>query len=122
LVAVEIFSLLPTLTASQRLNFSLPWNSWSKNLFMLITYDKNFKAKRLIQKKILTIYQHVSFWETIVKSVSLLQLWHPPKGWKITYLLWNFFHKVISMLITFVTSFKAKNVIQKKIFKIYQHV
>jgi hypothetical protein len=89
---------------------------------MLITYDKNFKAKRLTQKKILTIYRHVSFWETIVKTVSLLQLWHPPKGWKIAYLPWNFWHNMLFMIKKFMPNFKVKKFIQKKIFTIYQRV
>ena len=60
LVAVEMFSLLPTLTASQSLNyFFFAMKFLEKNLFMLLTYGKTFKAKTLIQKKILTIYQHV---------------------------------------------------------------
>jgi len=48
-VVVEKFSLLPTLTASQRLNyFSFSMKFSEKTLFMLITYCKNFKAKKLI--------------------------------------------------------------------------
>jgi len=81
---------------------------------MLITYVPNFKAKRLIQKKILTMYQHVPFRETIVESMSLLQLWHPLKGWKIAYLLWNFCHKIIYILITCLPNFKAKKFIKKR--------
>jgi hypothetical protein len=46
LVAVENVSLLPTLTASQSLNFIFfAMKFLGKNLFMLITYGKKFKAK-----------------------------------------------------------------------------
>jgi len=75
---------------------------------MLITYVQNSKAKILIQKNIFTIYQHVSFWETIVETISLLQLWHPSKGWKISYFLWNFGQKILYMLITCVPNYSYK--------------
>jgi hypothetical protein len=59
-VVVESFSLLPTLTTSQRLHYFLfAMKFLEKNIFMLLTYGKNFKAKKLIGKYILTIYQHV---------------------------------------------------------------
>jgi len=112
---VKSFSLLPTLTTSQRLNYYfLPWNFWNRNFFKSITYVPNFKAKRLIQKKIFTIYQHVSFWKTIVETISLLPTLTPsPKGWKFSYLIWDFCHKILYILIC-VPNFKAKKVIQKK--------
>jgi hypothetical protein len=47
LVVVEKFSLLPTLTASQSLIYSFFAMEFleKKNLFMSVTYGKNFKAK-----------------------------------------------------------------------------
>jgi hypothetical protein len=54
---VETFSLLPTLTASQSLNyFVFSMNFLEQKPLMSITYGKNFKAKKII-------YQHVYLWE-----------------------------------------------------------
>jgi len=49
LVAVEIFSQLPTLTASQSLNYYfLDMKNLKKKIFIFITYFKIFKAKKVI--------------------------------------------------------------------------
>jgi len=59
-VVVESFSLLPIDNLSKiELFFVCHEILGKKNLFMLVTYGKNFKAKKLILKYILTIYQHV---------------------------------------------------------------
>jgi len=122
-VVVKCFSLLPTLTTSQRFNsFFFAMKILEQKLLYVNKICSKFQGQKINKRKIITIYQHVSFWETIVETISLLQLWHPSKGLKIAYLLWKFFHKVFSMLITFVTNFKSKKFIQRKIFKIYQHV
>jgi len=49
-VVVKCFSLLPTLTLSQGLNFFFHMNFCYKTIYMLITCVKNFKFKRSTQK------------------------------------------------------------------------
>jgi hypothetical protein len=102
------------------INFFLPWNSWKKNFFMLITYDKNFKARRLIQK----IYWQSTNMCSCGKQWGKLcyQLWHPPYGWEIVYLPWNFWYNMLFMTKSFMPNFKVKKSIQRKLFTIYQCV
>jgi len=78
-VVVKCFSLLLTLTASQRLIiFFLPWNFWNDIISMLIICVPNFKYKRFTQEKILEIYQHVLLWG----KFSLLPTLTPSQGLK----------------------------------------
>jgi len=118
-VAVNFFSMLPTLIASQGLkktNFAMKFLE-QEVLYVNNIFSK-FQCQKINKKKIFTIYQHVSFWE----NFHYCQLWHPPKGWKIVFLPWIFFQEIISMLKTCDPNFKAKIFIQKKICKFDQHV
>lgn len=45
------------------------------------------------------------------------QLWDPPEGWKIGFLLWNFFYKIICMLIIYMPNFKARRLDKKRYLK-----
>jgi len=80
-VAVRKFSLLSNLTPSQRLKFFFPWKFWNNKFCMLITYLQISRPKDQY-KKIFTIYLHVSFWETIVVTISLLPTLTPSQGLK----------------------------------------
>ena len=48
------------------------------------------------------------------KPFHCYQLWHPPNGWEIVYLPWNFWHNMLFMITTFMPNFKVKTFIQKK--------
>jgi len=81
---------------------------------MLIKYVSNLKAKRSIQKKILTIYQHVVLRNNCGNHFTTSTL-TASQGLKNCLFTIKKFYKVISMLIKFVTYFKAKKDTQKDI-------
>ena len=115
LLSLTFFLLLPSFTKSQGLNyFFSTMTLFIQNPAYVNNIWLKFLQKRLRRKNnILTIYKHLFFSETLVKTVLVLQLWHPHMGWKIGYLLWSFYNFVILMLLTCVTGLKAKLFLKK---------
>jgi len=84
---IEI-SVLPTLTTSQELK---NWYFTMKFLSHHHVYVNNtctkFQGQKIHPKKDVQNLPTC----VVVKQFHYCQLWHPPKGWKIAYLLWLFF-------------------------------
>jgi len=142
----EKISLLPTLIAFQGLKlifFAIKF--LEQQVLYLNNICYKFQGPKTNTKKIFTIYQHVSFWETIVETISLLPTLIPSQGLKIFLFNMNFlshnefyvnnmctnFTNMYSCeknscentwLVTCAPKFKAKRFTKKMIFKIYQQV